>query len=191
MLACSSNLALISTSATTCLPASAASMSALTIGGVTGCAIERLLDRQHVGSAAACSMKRCTVVENESYGWWTRTSPSRRVEKMLLGVSRSPNAGGGGGNERPILERGPVDAVDLPQRREIQQPGNFDDISGRDVEFTQQQLEHALGHVVGDFQPHGGDPKRRRANSRSSACRRSSSRSSSTSKSALRVIRNA
>ena len=36
-----------------------------------------------------------------------------------------------------------------------------------------------------------GEPKRRRASSRSSACSRSSSRSSSTSKSALRVMRNA
>ena len=66
MLACSSNRALISTSATTCLPASAASMSALTIGESPDVRYRVCLIASTFGSAAACSMKRCTVVENES-----------------------------------------------------------------------------------------------------------------------------
>src|ERR1700761_9089465 len=69
MLACSSKRALISTIATTCLPASAAAMVArfdlhhrhhllAGLGGgderpndrrITGCAVQRLLDSQHVG----------------------------------------------------------------------------------------------------------------------------------------------
>ena len=46
------------------------------------------------GSAAACSMKRCTLVANDSYGWCTSTSPSRRVAKTLLAVSFSAKRGG-------------------------------------------------------------------------------------------------
>src|SRR5437588_149454 len=40
------------------------------------------------GSAAACSMKRCTLVANDSYGWCTSTSPSRRVANTDVGVAR-------------------------------------------------------------------------------------------------------
>ena len=43
----------------------------------------------------------------------------------------------GGRHERPVLERRPVDGVDLPQRREIEQPGQLDDVTGMDVEFAQ------------------------------------------------------
>ena len=45
------------------------------------------------GSAAACSMNRCTLVANDSYGWCTRTSPSRSVENTDLGVSPSAKRG--------------------------------------------------------------------------------------------------
>ena len=67
MLACSSKRALSSTSATTCLPASAARTSerderAL---GARG-AVERLLDREHVRVAAAWSTNSSTDVANES-----------------------------------------------------------------------------------------------------------------------------
>ena len=48
MLASSSKRAFSSTSAVTDLPASAASISALTIGLVVAGAVERLLDRHHV-----------------------------------------------------------------------------------------------------------------------------------------------
>ena len=60
----------------------------------------------------------------------------------------------GGGNECPILERRPVDAVDLPQRRQVEQPRHLDDVTGVHVEFAQQQFQHALGHVVGDLESH-------------------------------------
>ena len=62
--------------------------------------------------------------------------------------------GMGGGNECRIFERRPVDAVDLPQRRQVEQAGHFDDVTGVHVEFAQQQFQHALGHVVGDLESH-------------------------------------
>lgn len=60
----------------------------------------------------------------------------------------------GGGHERPVFECGPVHVVDLPQRRQVQQAGHLDDVARRHIQFPQQQFEHALGHVVGHFQPH-------------------------------------
>ena len=59
-------------------------------------------------------------------------------------------AGTNGGS----FSSGPVDAVDLPQRRKIQQPRHLDDVTGVHVELAQQQLQHVLGHVVGDLEPH-------------------------------------
>ena len=66
MFACSSNRALISTSATTCLPAAAAEISASTIGESPDVRYRVCLMASTCGSAAACSMKRCTVVANDS-----------------------------------------------------------------------------------------------------------------------------
>ena len=60
----------------------------------------------------------------------------------------------GGRHERRVLQGRTVHAVDLPQRRQVKQPGHLDDVARMDVELAQQQLEHVLGHVVGDFQPH-------------------------------------
>jgi hypothetical protein len=51
MLAASSKRAFSSTSAVTDFPSSAASQSAATIGAVAAGAVERLLDRHHVGVA--------------------------------------------------------------------------------------------------------------------------------------------
>ena len=99
-------------------------------------------------------MKRCTLVENESYGWCTSTSPSRSVENTLFGVSRSPNAGWVAGTNGGVLERRPVDAVDLPEARQVEQAGHLDHVARSDVELAQQQFEHVLGHVVGDLEPH-------------------------------------
>ncbi len=58
------------------------------------------------GSTAACSMKRCTLVANEWYGWWTRTSPSRRVANTLFGVSPSDNRGCVAGTNGSSLSSG-------------------------------------------------------------------------------------
>ena len=142
------------------------------------------------GSAAACSMNRWTLVEN---------GVVRVVDQdvaLAEGGEDAPRClafaerGMGGRNERSVLQLRLVQTVDLEQCRQVEQTGHLDHVGRIDVEFTQQQLEHVLAHVVGHF-GRTGEPNRLRANSRSSACSRSSSRSSSTSKSALRVIRNA
>ena len=65
MLASSSKRALISTRTTTCLPASAASISAVTIGESPEVRYSVCLIASTFGSAAACSMNRCTLVANE------------------------------------------------------------------------------------------------------------------------------
>ncbi len=66
MLACSSKRALISTSTTTCLPAAAAATRASTIGLSPDVRYSVCLMASTSGSAAACSMKACTVLEKES-----------------------------------------------------------------------------------------------------------------------------
>src|SRR6187551_2080032 len=74
MLACSSNRALISTSATTCLPAAAASMSALTIGESPDVRYSVCLMASTLGSAAACST-HLTVQRVTDAGLGFRTAP--------------------------------------------------------------------------------------------------------------------
>ena len=66
MLARSSNRALISTTTTTCLPASAASMSASTIGDWPLVRYSVCLIASTRGSSAASSMSRSTEAANES-----------------------------------------------------------------------------------------------------------------------------
>ena len=75
---------------------------------------------------------------------------------MLFGRLAFAERRRGGGHERRILQLRAVDAVDLPQRRQVQQPGHLDDVTGVHVELAQQQLQHVLGHVVGDLEPHRG-----------------------------------
>ncbi len=58
----------------------------------------------------------------------------------------------GGRDEGGILEVGTVDAVDLPQARQIEQSGDLNDVARIDIEFAKQQFEHVLGHVVGDLE---------------------------------------
>ena len=86
MFARSSNRALISTTTTTCLPASAASISASTIGDSPLVRYRVCLIASTRGSAAASSISRSTVVVNESYGWCTSTSRSLSVSKTLVSV---------------------------------------------------------------------------------------------------------
>ncbi len=156
MLACSSKRALSSTSATTCLPAWAASMSALTMGESPEVRYSVCLIANTFGSAAACSMKRCTLVENESYGWCTSTSPSRSVEKkMLFGVSRSAKAGWvAGTNGRSLSAGGRSTSYTCHSDERSSSPRHLHHIAGMYVELTQQQFEHVLGHVVGDLEAH-------------------------------------
>src|SRR5580704_641777 len=83
MLARSSPRALISTTTTTCLPASAASMSASTISESPLVRYSVCLMARTLGSAAAETTSRWTLAVNESYGWWTSTSCSASAANTL------------------------------------------------------------------------------------------------------------
>ncbi len=45
------------------------------------------------GSRAACSRNASTEVANESYGWWTKTSPSRRTANRSSSPSPATSLG--------------------------------------------------------------------------------------------------
>ena len=107
------------------------------------------------GSAAACSMKRCTLVENEWYGWCTRMSPSRSRAKTLRGVSPSAKLRVGRRHERRVLQVRAVHlVVDLPQRGQVEQARHPQHVVGVHVQLADQQLQHVVGDRGGDLQPH-------------------------------------
>ena len=146
MLACSSKRALISTSTSTCLPASAASMSASMIGESPDVRYSVCLIASTCGSAAACSMNRCTRVANESYGWCSRTSRRGSALKMStglgglhlgeVGVRRGMKAGYfSSARSRSAMPCRPVRSSG---------PGSRNTSAGVDVELGDEQLEHVL-----------------------------------------------
>ncbi len=59
-----------------------------------------------------------------------------------------------GRHERLVLELGPVDAVQLPQRRQVQQPGHLHDVGGGDLELADQQVQDDVVHVLADLEAH-------------------------------------
>ncbi len=59
-------------------------------------------------------------------------------------------------DERSVFESGgAVDGVNLPEAGQVEETGNLDHVGRIDVEFTQKQFEHVLGHVVGNFEANG------------------------------------
>ncbi len=64
-------------------------MSASTIGESPLVRYSVCLIASTFGSAAACSRNAWTLVENESYGWCSRTSRSRIAAKTSLGLAVS------------------------------------------------------------------------------------------------------
>src|SRR5579864_5284822 len=103
MLARSSNLALISTTTTTCFPASAASISASTIGLSPLVRYSVCLMASTRGSAAASSTSRCTVVVGGEDGDVGRHGLRVRHELRvpLLGERQVGDDGEAGEVERP------------------------------------------------------------------------------------------
>jgi len=73
---------------------------------VSGRAGQRLMMASTFGSLAACSMKRCKLVENEWYGWCTSTFP-RAAWRNTLRQPSSPTRRAGGRARSP----GNVDAL--------------------------------------------------------------------------------
>ena len=144
MLACSSKRALISTSATTCLPASAASISASTIGESPRGAVQRLLDRQHVrvgrgllDEALDAGGERVVGVVHQHVAL-AQGGEEPAVGRLALGEARV-----GRRHERLVLQRRPVDVRRSPQRRSG--PAARAAAAPRasvDVELADQQVEH-------------------------------------------------
>ena len=58
-------------------------------------------------------------------------------------------------HERVLLEVGAVGVVQLPQRREVEQPGTAYDVVVGDLELAHQQVQDVRVHVVADLEPHG------------------------------------
>ena len=81
--------------------------------------VQRLLDREDVGSSAAWVMNRSTDAANDSYGWWTRMSPARIAANMSAGSSSSGGRSRGGvtGVHGGALEVRPVEVGDLAAAR--------------------------------------------------------------------------
>jgi hypothetical protein len=59
-------------------------------------------------------------VANESYGWWTSTSPSRITAKMSSGSSSPREPGLGDRRPRRVLQVGAVERVHRPQAPQVE-----------------------------------------------------------------------
>ena len=121
---------------------------------VTGGPVQRLLDRQHVRIRRGLLDEALHRRRERVVGMVHQHVAVAQRGEDALGCLPLAERRWGGRDERRVLELGPVDAVDLPQRRQVEQSGYLDDVAGVDVELAQQQLEHVLGHVVGDLEPH-------------------------------------
>ena len=191
MLLTSSNRALISTTARTCLPASAASMSASTMGESPDVRYRVCLIASTRGSAAACSMKACTDVLNESYGWCSSTSLARIAAKMSPCWERSVGARSGwvdgtnGGSFRS----------DRSRSASRNSPVRSSGVGSRNTSFactpsSRVSRSSTRSGMSSATSRRTGGPNRRRVSSFSRAVSRFSTSSSSTSRSSLRVTRN-
>ncbi len=154
MLACSSKRALSSTSATTCLPASAAFTSDATMPASSPpVRYSVCLIASTCGSRAACSTNASTEVANESYGWCRSTSPLRSSRKTS---APSPPASSDRRLRHPrlVLELGPVERVQRPQPAQVERPVDHVDVVVGELELAAQQLEHLGRHLRVDLEPH-------------------------------------
>ena len=158
--------------------------------GVTGRAVERLLDRQHVrvgggllDEALHAGGERLVRVVHEHVAVAQRRE--HRLRRLALGEARV-----GGRHERPLLQRRTVDVVDLPQRARGRAGRARAARRRRRRRSRSPAARGPASSMSSATSSRTAGPNRRRTSSRSRACSRSSSRSSSTSKSALRVTRN-
>ena len=148
------------------------------------------------GSAAACSRNACTLVANESYGWCTRTSPAQDRGEDVGGLpGPSPFRSGcvlvANGGKRRSCTPGAADVGDLLQRRSGPAARPAGTPRPRRCPARGRAGPAPAAPMCSSTSRRTGGPKRRRTSSRSSAWSRSSSLSSSTSRSSLRVTRNA
>ena len=157
MLFSSSKRALISTRTTTCLPCSAARMSARTIGESPEVRYSVCLIVRTSGSSAAWEMNFSTEAVNDSYGWCRKMSPARICANRSTGSSSSvgmqPER-----DDRDVRRRLEVRAVEvdeLPQGGEVHHPGDLERVLVADVDALHEDLAGQLGHRALDLEPHG------------------------------------
>ena len=171
MFARSSKRALSSTRQTACLPRSAARISAGTSGESSLVRYTVCLIARTSGSATACSTKRSTEVANESYGWWTRMSPSRiaaRTSASLVLVGLQPRLGDG--RPRRVAQLGEARAADdLPEVLEVEQPVDLVDLALLDRRAPPSICSRIAALIPASTSTRTTSPKRRRRSSSSTA----------------------
>ena len=110
------------------------------------------------GSAAACSRNACTLVANDSYGWWSedvllgdRARRCRRFVRFARLEAARPSSGTCVGycrSGRSMLGQ-------LEQSAEVERRRQPVHLLVGDVELAHEQVEGHVVHVLGDLQPDG------------------------------------
>ena len=188
MLFSSSKRALSSISVATCLPASAASISACDDRRVARRAVERLLDRQHVGIVGGLAHELHDRIERLVGMVQQQIAFADHREH----IGRAAQAPRNRRRERRIVQRRLVDADQRPQRRRRRACRRSRSKSKSvSASASSSIARKSGGHAGSRHSSRTGSPKRRLRNSDSIARSRSSASSSCRSRSASRVTRNA
>ena len=169
-------------------------MRASTIGRVAAGAVERLLDGEHVGVGGGLLEERLHARWRTSRrgGAAGRRAP-RIAAKTSLALRRSRRPARSGcvvGDERRVVQLGPVEVGDEVEPGEVERRRQPVDLALVDAELADQQVAGRRSSMSSSTSRRTGGPNRRRGSSFSSACSRFSASSSSTSRSSLRVTRN-
>ena len=130
-------------------------MSACTIGLSPEVRYSVCLMASTCGSFAACSRNACTLVANDSYGWWTSTSRlADRREDVGAAVllARAGRRSAVVGTCARVVQLGPIDLGEVEQAAQIERTGQAVDLLRGDVELADQQVEREVVHVVADLE---------------------------------------
>ena len=105
------------------------------------------------GSAAAARTNASKLEANDSYGWWTRTSPRADLGEQVARPSRAEaRAGRTGARARTSARAGR--AARAGEVGEVERPGDRVDLVVRDAEPCCEPLEHRARHRARDLEPH-------------------------------------
>ena len=141
MLRCSSKRAFSSTRQTVCLPSSAAAISAGTIGDSSLVRYTVVFSATTSRSAAAPRTNASKLPANESYGWWTSTSP------RLICVERSIRVARRGETRRRAASHGLGLQVGARERRELRRGRRGRGAPRRGRSLRPDRFEAALEHA--------------------------------------------
>ena len=126
-------------------------------GGVPARPVERLLDREDM-------RVRCRLLEEELHARGERVVGVVHQDVLLahlrddVGCGRGLDLGkrpAGAGDEARLLEVVAVDGVERPQSREVEWPGEAEDLGLAHIEFLHEQLEDVGVDGALDLEPHG------------------------------------